>query len=189
MAEVFKAKSYGVEGFEKVLVIKRIVPTLAAHPEFVEPEFRRNEVVQFIRQGLRDMTITRKAAGWGIPVPDDPGQVIYIWFDALINYITACGYPNDGAEFQRWWPADWHLIGKDILVRFHATLWPAMLLGAGIPLPRQIFGHGHLTIEGEKTWISVMPKMAVSMLPSQPNFGSGFAPHEGTPTRSVASAL
>jgi methionyl-tRNA synthetase len=128
----------------------RLLAHYEAHPEFVEPEFRRNEVVQFIRQGLRDITISRKTTGWGIPVPDDPSQVIYIWFDALINYITVCGYPNQMEEFDRWWPADWHLVGKDILVRFHATLWPAMLMGAGLPLPRQIFGHGHLTIEGEK---------------------------------------
>jgi methionyl-tRNA synthetase len=153
----------------------RLLAHYEAHPEFVEPEFRRNEVVQFIRQGLRDMTISRKAAGWGIPVPDDESQVLYIWFDALINYITACGYPHDGSGVRgqgsgeapesspdltpdprplapdpHWWPADWHLVGKDILVRFHATLWPAMLMGAGLPLPRQIFGHGHLTIEGER---------------------------------------
>jgi methionyl-tRNA synthetase len=128
----------------------RLLAHYQAHPEFVLPEFRRNEVVQFIKQGLRDMTITRKSAGWGIPVPDDESQVIYIWFDALVNYITVCGYPDRGEAFDRWWPADWHLIGKDILVRFHATLWPAMLMGAGIPLPKQIFGHGHLTIEGEK---------------------------------------
>ncbi len=144
----------------------RLLAHYEAHPEFVVPEFRRNEVVNFIRQGLRDMTISRKAAGWGIPVPDDASQVIYIWFDALVNYITVCGYPWEGAEDRtaalpltprpstpapdRWWPADWHLVGKDILVRFHATLWPAMLMGAGLPLPRQIFGHGHLTIEGEK---------------------------------------
>jgi methionyl-tRNA synthetase len=128
----------------------RLMEQIRAHPEFLEPEFRRNEVVQFINAGLRDVCITRAASGWGIPVPGDPSQVIYVWFDALINYLTVAGYPDNRAELEKWWPADLHLVGKDIYVRFHCTLWPAMLMGVGEALPRQVFGHGFWLNEGLK---------------------------------------
>ena len=128
----------------------RLLEHIEAHPEFLQPEFRRNEVIQFIKQGLRDVCISRGTTGWGIPVPGDPSQVVYVWFDALINYITLIGYPDDRATFEKWWPADLHLVGKDIYVRFHCTLWPAMLMGAGLPLPKQVFGHGFWMSEGAK---------------------------------------
>ncbi|MGD8375540.1 MAG: methionine--tRNA ligase [Acidobacteriota bacterium] len=111
------------------------------HPEFVLPETRRNEVVAFVEGGLRDLSISRTTFSWGIPVPDDPGHVIYVWFDALSNYMTALGYGGDGAAYRRFWPAQVHLVGKDIL-RFHAVYWPAFLLSAGLPLPEHILGHG-----------------------------------------------
>ncbi|MFN3651464.1 MAG: methionine--tRNA ligase [Armatimonadota bacterium] len=128
----------------------RLLQHIEAHPEFLQPEFRRNEVVSFIQQGLRDVCISRGATGWGIPVPGDPSQVVYVWFDALINYITLIGYPDDRETFEKWWPADLHLVGKDIYVRFHCTLWPAMLMAAGLPLPRSVFGHGFWLSEGKK---------------------------------------
>jgi methionyl-tRNA synthetase len=123
---------------------------ILAHPGFLQPEFRRNEVLAFIDQGLRDVCITRRGAHWGIPVPGDPAQVIYVWFDALINYLTVAGYPDDTARLEHWWPADVHLVGKDIYVRFHCTLWPAMLMAAGLPLPGTVFGHGFWLSEGRK---------------------------------------
>lgn len=118
------------------------------NPQFIVPETRKNEVVSFIKQGLRDVCISRQNQGWGIPVPGDPSQVIYVWFDALINYVTATGWPNPGWETK--WPAEVQVMGKDILTRFHATLWPAMLLGVGLPLPKTLFGHAWLLIGGEK---------------------------------------
>ncbi len=128
----------------------RLLEHIEAHPEFLQPEFRRNEVVAFIKQGLRDVCITRAATDWGIPVPDDPSQVVYVWFDALINYATIAGYPDDAEALAKWWPADLHLVGKDIYVRFHCTLWPAMLMAAGLEPPRQVFGHGFWMSEGRK---------------------------------------
>jgi methionyl-tRNA synthetase len=129
---------------------ERLLSHIEANPAFLQPDFRRNEVVAFIREGLRDVAITRSAYGWGIPVPDDPAHVIYVWYDALINYLTVAGYPDDAATLERWWPADLHLVGKDIYVRFHCTLWPAMLMAAGLPLPKQVFGHGFWNVEGQK---------------------------------------
>jgi methionyl-tRNA synthetase len=128
----------------------RLLEYIEARPEFLQPEFRRNEVIAFIKQGLRDVCITRSAAGWGVPVPGDPAQVVYVWFDALINYLTVAGYPDDRDSLAKWWPADLHLVGKDIYVRFHCTLWPAMLLAAGLEPPRQVFGHGFWMSEGRK---------------------------------------
>lgn len=114
----------------------------------IVPEVRRNEVLGFLREGLRDACISRSNVGWGIPVPDDDEQSIYVWFDALINYVTASGWPDEGWE-QRW-PADVQWLGKDILARFHATLWPAMLLGAGLPLPKAVVAHAWILLGGEK---------------------------------------
>lgn len=111
------------------------------HPQFVQPKGRYNEVVSFVEGGLRDLSISRSSVTWGIPVPGDPSQVIYVWFDALSNYATGAGYGSDDAAFARRWPASLHLIGKDI-VRFHAVYWPAFLMAAGLPLPRAIFAHG-----------------------------------------------
>ncbi|MEW5900656.1 MAG: methionine--tRNA ligase [Acidobacteriota bacterium] len=113
----------------------------AENPGFVRPASRMNEVVSFVRAGLKDLSITRTTVKWGIPVPDDPEHTIYVWFDALHNYLTGAGYEWDRERFERFWPADIHLIGKDIL-RFHAIFWPAFLLAAGFPLPRTVFGHG-----------------------------------------------
>lgn len=113
----------------------------AQNPDFVRPASRMNEVVSFVRQGLKDLSITRTTVKWGIAVPDDPKHTIYVWFDALHNYLTGVGYDWDLARFERFWPATIHLIGKDIL-RFHAIFWPAFLMAAGFPLPRVVFGHG-----------------------------------------------
>jgi methionyl-tRNA synthetase len=113
----------------------------AGNPDFVRPAARLNEVVSFVRQGLRDLSITRTTVKWGIPVPDDPGHTIYVWFDALHNYVTAVGYGWDPERFARFWPATIHLIGKDIL-RFHAVFWPAFLMASGFDLPKTVYGHG-----------------------------------------------
>jgi methionyl-tRNA synthetase len=121
---------------------------IEANPKFILPEVRKNEVLGFIKQGLRDTCISRTNAGWGIPVPGDEGKVVYVWFDALINYLSATGWPNAGWEDL--WPAEVQWMGKDILTRFHATLWPAMLLALGVPLPESLVGHGWLTIGGAK---------------------------------------
>jgi methionyl-tRNA synthetase len=120
------------------------------HPDFIQPQIRRNEIVSFVRGGLRDLSISRNTFKWGIPVPDDPDHVIYVWVDALTNYISALGgYEGKAERYQTFWPADVHLIGKDIL-RFHAVYWPTMLMSAELPLPRKIFAHGWWTINGEK---------------------------------------
>jgi methionyl-tRNA synthetase len=113
----------------------------ARNPEFVRPPSRMNEVVSFVRQGLRDLSITRTSVKWGIAVPDDPKHTIYVWFDALHNYVTAVGYDWDPERFSKFWPATLHLIGKDIL-RFHAVFWPAFLMASGLPLPETVYGHG-----------------------------------------------
>jgi methionyl-tRNA synthetase len=119
------------------------------HPEFVLPDFRRNEVVSFVEGGLRDLSISRAGSDWGIPVPWDPDHVIYVWVDALLNYITAPGFGTDDPLFEAVWPCDVHVIGKDI-TRFHAVIWPALLMAAGLELPRTVFVHGFLTVGGEK---------------------------------------
>ena len=120
-----------------------------ADPGFVEPEARRNEILRLIEAGLDDISISRAGQSWGIPLPNDPGSVVYVWFDALINYISAIGFGTDEAMFEKWWPADLHVIGKDI-TRFHTVIWPAMLMSAGLPLPRRVFGHGFMTVDGQR---------------------------------------
>ena len=124
---------------------------ITAHPEFVQPETRRNEVLGFLRQPLGDLCISRPAErlSWGIPLPFDRDYVTYVWFDALINYVTAAGYLVDDARFSRLWPRALHLIGKDILIT-HCVYWPTMLRAAGLPLPRAIFAHGWWVISGAK---------------------------------------
>jgi methionyl-tRNA synthetase len=116
---------------------------------FIDPAFRANEMLQVIEQGLEDISISRRATKWGVQIPDDPDQVMYVWFDALINYITAAGFPDDPARFQKLWPADVHVIGKDI-TRFHAVIWPAMLLSAGIEPPKRLAIHGFVNFQGAK---------------------------------------
>jgi methionyl-tRNA synthetase len=111
------------------------------HPEFITPDIRRNEMTAFVASGLKDLSVSRTSFTWGIPVPDDPAHVMYVWFDALTNYITAAGFPDDEARLQRYWPADVHLMGKEI-VRQHTVYWPAFLMSAGLPLPKRVIGHG-----------------------------------------------
>jgi len=118
-------------------------------PEFLVPDVRANEILRLIEGGLEDISVSRAGQAWGIPMPDDPSSVIYVWVDALINYLSAVGYGTDPAMVEKWWPADLHVIGKDI-TRFHAVIWPAMLMSAGLPVPRQIFGHGWVNFRGEK---------------------------------------
>jgi len=125
-----------------------------AHPEFIQPETRRNEVISFVTGGLKDLSVSRTTFTWGIPLPFDPEHVMYVWFDALINYITAIGYGADGTPsfsgpLAHYWPAQYHFVGKDI-IRFHCTIWPAMLMAAGVPLPERVFAHGFLLTKGEK---------------------------------------
>jgi len=119
------------------------------HPGFLEPESRRNEILRLIEAGLEDISMSRTGQSWGIPLPSDPKSVVYVWVDALINYASAVGYGVDDALFAKWWPADLHVIGKDI-TRFHCVVWPAMLMSAGLPLPGQVFGHGWVHWRGQK---------------------------------------
>ncbi len=128
----------------------RLLKLIEENPDFIQPESRRNEVLSIIRSGLEDRSISRSSVKWGIPVPIDPdGGVLYVWVDALSNYISAIGYGDDPDTLARYWPADIHLLAKDILV-FHAIIWPALLMSAKLPLPGQIFGHGYLTKDGKK---------------------------------------
>ncbi len=126
---------------------ERLLAHMEANPGFISPKSRHNEIYQFIKGGLRDLSISRTGVKWGIPLPDDPNHTIYVWLDALTNYLTATGYPDDG--FERRWPASVHIIGKDIL-RFHAAYWPSFLMSAELPLPERIVSHGWWTIDGEK---------------------------------------
>jgi methionyl-tRNA synthetase len=126
----------------------------ASNPDFIRPESRRNEVVRFVEGGLKDLSISRTSFDWGVPVPGSDNHVMYVWLDALTNYITGLGYPDDTDLWRRYWPADVHLIGKDV-VRFHAVYWPAFLMSAGIALPKQVYGHGFLLSRGEKMSKSV----------------------------------
>ena len=121
----------------------------AAHPGFLVPEARRNEIVRLLESGLEDISVSRAGQAWGIPLPFDPSSVVYVWFDALINYASAVGLGHDDELFRTWWPADLHVIGKDI-TRFHTVIWPAMLMSAGLPLPRQVFAHGFMTLNGQR---------------------------------------
>jgi methionyl-tRNA synthetase len=128
----------------------KLLKLYETQPDFIQPDFRRNEVVSFVKQGLRDLSISRTTFSWGVPVPDAKGHIMYVWVDALTNYISALGYPDVNSErFKKYWPCDVHLIGKDI-IRFHAVYWPAFLMSAGIPLPKHVFGHGFLLTAGEK---------------------------------------
>ena len=121
----------------------------ADHPSFIEPEIRRNEILRLVEGGLEDISMSRAGQSWGIPVPFDPASVVYVWFDALINYAAAVGYGWDEAQFTTWWPANLHVVGKDI-TRFHCVIWPAMLMSARVALPAQVFGHGWVYFKGER---------------------------------------
>src|SRR3954466_7346458 len=127
----------------------RLLAWYEAHPDAIAPRSRRNEVISFVRSGLKDLSISRTSFTWGIPVPGHPGHVVYVWLDALINYITALGYPDTGGEFATFWPADLHMVGKDIL-RFHTVYWHAFLMAAGVEPPKRVFAHGWWTVEGQK---------------------------------------
>lgn len=133
----------------------KLLAHYAANPDFIGPEVRRNEVVSFVSGGLRDLSISRTSFDWGVKVPDHPDHVMYVWVDALTNYLTGVGFPDtESPLFQRYWPADLHMIGKDI-IRFHTVYWPAFLMSAGIELPRRVFAHGFLLNRGEKMSKSV----------------------------------
>ncbi len=137
---------------------------IEANPDFIQPRTRRNEILNFVREGLRDLSISRTSFSWGIPVPGNERHVIYVWFDALTNYITALGYPDDpDGDVRKFWPADVHVIGKDIL-RFHTVYWPTFLLAAGIPLPKKVFAHGWWTVEGQKMSKSLANVVEPNML-------------------------
>ncbi len=138
----------------------RLLAHYEAHPEFIQPESRRNEVVSLVKSGLQDVSISRKGFRWGIKVPFDDEQTIYVWFDALLNYITALGYGSDDAKFEHYWPANVHVIGKDI-TRFHCALWPAMLMSAGLPLPKSVFAHGFVYRKDETS--GLVQKMSKSL--------------------------
>ncbi|WP_308721063.1 methionine--tRNA ligase [Komagataeibacter xylinus] len=127
----------------------RLLELYETRPGFIEPQSRRNEVKSFVKQGLRDLSISRTSFNWGIPVPGDPKHVMYVWVDALANYLSAVGYPDKTAARWDFWPPNLHLVGKDIL-RFHAIYWPALLMAADLPLPERVFSHGWWTIEGQK---------------------------------------
>jgi methionyl-tRNA synthetase len=128
----------------------RLLAYYESHPEFGAPQYRFNEVISFVKHGLEDLSISRTSFDWGVPVPDAPGHVMYVWVDALTNYLTGVGYPDVQSEqFQRFWPADVHIIGKDIS-RFHAIYWPAFLMSAGLELPRRVMIHGFLQNNGVK---------------------------------------
>ena len=149
ITETVKEENY----FFKLSAFQEKLLALYANPEFIRPETRRNEVISFVRSGLRDQSISRSTFSWGIPVPDDPKHVIYVWFDALANYLTAIGYGSShaGAQeaFKKFWPADVQMIGKEI-VRFHCVYWPAFLMAAGLPVPKTIVAHGWLLFEESK---------------------------------------
>jgi len=127
----------------------RLLKYIDDNPEFIQPVSRRNEMINFIKQGMEDLCISRTSFNWGIPVPMDEKHVIYVWFDALSNYLTAAGYLSDEEKFKKFWPADLHLVGKEI-VRFHTIIWPIILMALDLPLPKKVYGHGWLIVEGDK---------------------------------------
>lgn len=127
----------------------RLLEYIEANPDFIQPVSRRNEMINFIKQGLEDLCISRTSFNWGIPVPIDEKHVIYVWFDALTNYLTPIGYLDDPEKFNKFWPADLHLVGKEI-VRFHTIIWPIILMALDLPLPKKVYGHGWLVVDGDK---------------------------------------
>ncbi len=139
------------------------------NPSFIQPESRRNEMIQFVKSGLEDLCVSRTSFTWGIQVPFDPKHVVYVWFDALVNYLTAAGIVDDSEKFKKFWPADVHLVGKEI-VRFHTIIWPIMLMSLGIELPKMVYGHGWLIVDGEK--MSKSKGNVVDPIPLLQEFGS-----------------
>lgn len=144
--EVVKEESYF---FRMGKYQDRLLAFIMDHPDFIQPVTRRNEMINFIKGGLEDLCVSRTTFDWGIPVPFDTKHVVYVWFDALVNYITAAGYLDDRQKYEKFWPADLHLVGKEI-VRFHSIIWPTILMALGEPLPKQVYGHGWLIVEGDK---------------------------------------
>lgn len=132
----------------------RLLKYYEDHPDFIQPDTRRNEIISFVKGGLQDLSISRTTFDWGVPVPNDEKHVMYVWLDALTNYITGVGYPKTDGEFAQYWPADFHVIGKDI-IRFHCIYWPAFLMSANISLPKAVFAHGFINVNGEKMSKSV----------------------------------
>ncbi len=155
--EILKEKNYF---FRMSDFQQRLLDLYESQPDFIQPDSVRNEIIQFVKQGLDDLSISRSSFDWGIKIPWDDSHVLYVWFDALLNYITAVGYGTDQANFERRWPAV-QLVGKDI-ARFHAVIWPAMLMAAGLPVPRKVFGHGWLLVGGEKMSKSKLTGIAPS---------------------------
>jgi methionyl-tRNA synthetase len=142
---------------------QQLLEHIEANPDFIQPKSRRNEILSFVKEGLRDLSVSRTSFRWGIPVPGNENHVIYVWFDALANYITALGYPDTTGNFGAFWPVDVHLIGKDIL-RFHSVYWPTFLMAAGLPLPKKVFAHGWWTVEGQKMSKSLQNVVEPNML-------------------------
>jgi methionyl-tRNA synthetase len=141
----------------------QLLAYIEANPDFIQPKSRKNEILSFIKEGLRDLSVSRTTFQWGIPVPGNDKHVVYVWFDALANYITALGYPDEAGNFGKFWPADVQLIGKDIL-RFHAVYWPTFLMAAGLPIPKRLFAHGWWTVEGQKMSKSLQNVVEPNML-------------------------
>ncbi len=144
--ELLKEESYF---FRMSKYQDRLLAYIEANPDFIQPTSRRNEMINFIKGGLEDLCVSRTTFDWGIPVPFDTKHVVYVWFDALTNYITAAGYLHDRGKFSKYWPADIHLVGKEI-VRFHSIIWPIILMALGVELPKMVYGHGWLVMEGDK---------------------------------------
>jgi methionyl-tRNA synthetase len=144
--ELLKEESYF---FKMSKYAPRLLAYIAENPNFIQPESRRNEIVSFIKSGLEDLCVSRTTFSWGVPVPFNKKHVVYVWFDALINYLSAIGYGSDEDKFNRYWPADVHLMAKDI-IRFHAVIWPTMLMALDLPLPKQVCAHGWIMLEGGK---------------------------------------
>jgi methionyl-tRNA synthetase len=153
LCPIHKTKPQWIKEKNWFFRLSKYQPALLKHyadnPSFIEPEIRRNEILRLVEGGLEDISMSRAGQSWGIPVPFDPTSVVYVWFDALINYAAAVGYGWDDQQFQKWWPANLHIVGKDI-TRFHCVIWPAMLMSARVPLPAQVFGHGWVYFKGER---------------------------------------
>jgi methionyl-tRNA synthetase len=163
--EILKERNYF---FRMSDFAERLLELYESQPDFIQPESVRNEIVQFVTKGLDDLSISRSSFDWGIKIPWDDSHVVYVWFEALLNYVTAIGYGVDDEQFQRRWPAV-QLVGKDI-ARFHAVIWPAMLMAAGLPVPKKVFGHGWLLVGGEKMSKSKLTGIAPSQITD--TFGS-----------------